>query len=129
MCLQCDAVNVNENTRCNRCNASKLLNALNVTVIKLGSRTIYAKHPTIWMLDEVAFRKHSKRKLSKCPSCNKLMFASDMACPHCCYVLSDNEQQNRIVVNQFGAMYYFKSVLIWCLILWGLFLLSSSLHD
>jgi hypothetical protein len=125
ICLNCDSVNDKESSFCNQCNSPHFWSGLAATAIKNGSETIYSKQPTIWLLDEVAFRKGSKRKLSKCPSCTKLMFISDIACPHCCHVLSEPELENRVTVNRYGAAYYIKSIIIWGLIIWGLSYLAS----
>lgn len=126
ICLNCDNVNEISESRCKNCHSTRYWSGLAATAINNGEETIYSKQPTIWMLDEVAFRPASKRKLSKCPACTKLMFFSDTACPHCHHVLSKDEQGNRIAVNKFGLPYYLKGIIIWALIIWGLTYLVSE---
>lgn len=120
ICLKCDATNDKPNGKCLKCHASRHYNGVDAVEIDDGGERFYVKKPAIWRGDEVSTFLNKKDKLSKCPSCKKIMFYGDRACPHCRYLLSKAEWGGQEVINVFGKMYYLKSTIIWCFIVGAL---------
>ena len=127
ICLDCEHLNNRADSHCSSCNTSYSRYGVDVTEIQNGREVIYAKHPTMRGSDEVVFGFwNPRRSLSKCPSCNMLMFTNDLACPHCCHILSSEEKLQQKVVNNFSVAFYLKSAIVSVLILLALYVFFSS---
>jgi hypothetical protein len=113
ICLVCNTTNDKCRSDCSSCHSRKFYHGVEAVQVSDGENIADVKMPTIWGRDELAFHFGSNMWLSKCPACQKIMFHSDCACPHCHHFLTAEEKAAQTIINQFSWKYYLKSALIW----------------
>lgn len=124
ICWRCKELNNHGSYRCNQCGRLKFLHGEDVVKVQRDSNVAYIRPPTI-MRRIVVLSRNSSQAISRCPSCEGIIFANDKACIHCSYFLTDQELKEQPINNLFSLSFYGKSASIWGLIFFTIYVLSS----